>query len=91
MLTVTEAARERLAQMLTGSGTDRAIRICRQHGRLRLRRDMPRTDDTTWNTRGRTVLVLDSQMTEALSRRTLDIRLTDDGPRLRLKRASGPH
>ena len=91
MLIVTEAARARLIQMLIGSGTDRAIRICRQYGRLRLQRDLPRSDDTTWDARGRVVLVLNAEMAQALTHRTLDIRHTENGPRLRLKRGSGPH
>lgn len=85
MLTLTPPAAARLSFLLNDVSLDRAVRIVRRKQRLKLRRDYARTGDTTFAHQGRTVLVLDARMAESLTARTLDIRETDTGPRLRLK------
>ncbi len=86
MLTITEQAGARLVQLLGESANQSVIRIVRRKRRLKLRRDHARADDATFAHAGRVVLVLDEQVSQSLAARTLDIRETDTGPRLRLKR-----
>jgi hypothetical protein len=86
MLTVTEQAGARLVQMLGESPSESVVRIVRRRRRLKLRRDRARPDDATFAHAGRVVLVLDEQVSQSLASRILDIRQTETGPRLRLKR-----
>ena len=84
MLTVTEQAGARLNQLL-GEG-ESVIRIVQRRRRMRIRRDHARPEDATFAHAGRVVLVLDENIAQRLTARTLDIRQTDTGPRLRLRR-----
>ncbi len=85
MLTVTAIAAERLSLLLNDTSLDRAVRIVRRKQGLKLRRDFARSGDTTFAHQGRVVLVLDARMAESLTTRTLDVRETEGGPRLRMK------
>ncbi len=88
MLTVTKAAGARLAEKLAekSAGDDVALRFIRQEKRRRwtLRLDNPGPSDAAFSYDGRIVLVLDEPSSQLLRNRMLDIRDTDEGPRLRL-------
>lgn len=84
MLTLTTSAAARLSSLLSGASLDRAVRLVRQNERLKIRRDQARAGDTTFAHEGRVVLVLDARMAKSLQSRTLDVRETDRGPRLRM-------
>lgn len=86
MLTVTETASARLNEMLIKSPEGEVMRIVRHDRRIRMRRDQPRPNDTSFTHDGRIVLVLDGPIADALSSRTLDVRHAETGPRLSLKR-----
>lgn len=87
MLTMTDQAGARLIQLLGDSTGESVIRIVKRKRRLRLRRDQARPQDATFAHDGRIVLVLDERVSRSLSSRTLDIRQTDLGPRLKLNRS----
>ncbi len=89
MLSLTEGAGARLADKLAkkSGGDDVALRFIRQEKRRRwtLRLDRPCSSDATFSHGGHIVLVLDEQSSHLLRNRMLDIRETDEGPRLRLR------
>lgn len=89
MLTVTQAARVRLAEKLEGkqSAANRALRCVRHQTRAgwTFRLDKVVATDVAFAHDGRTVLVLDEKSSEMLRNKMLDIRETDEGPRLRLR------
>jgi hypothetical protein len=85
MLTVTDRAGARLAQLLHASGNDAVVRIERNKRRLRLHFDQLRPDDQTVLHNGRVVLALDERLSKTLASRKIEIRDTGAGPRLRLQ------
>jgi hypothetical protein len=83
MLTVTEAAGAHLAQLLEQRNApgDIAIRfVCEGQG-IALRQDSERPGDTTFQHEGRTVLLLDAQVSELVAAQTLEL----EGTRLTLE------
>ncbi len=84
MLTVTEAASAHLAQMLADAEApnDVAIRIVVREGGLVLALDSANTEDATFDHEERTVLVLDTEVSELLQEKTLDVQDTEEGPQL---------
>ncbi|HEU5294357.1 MAG TPA: hypothetical protein VFU71_06185 [Burkholderiaceae bacterium] len=84
MLTVTKAASEYLNNMLIRSQapSDAAVRIVPKvdGGGLATKIDQERDGDEHFDCEGRTVLVLDSQLADALSEQTLDV--GENGKRL---------
>ncbi len=84
MLTVTEDARAHMAQMLAEAEVedDTALRFVRTERGFAPELDNAGPGDTTFDHEGRTVLVLDEQVSELLTDRTLGLRDTDEGPRL---------
>lgn len=90
MLTVTKAARERLLSKLVSrsAGDDEAMRFTRRKGGWRLRLERACPDDTTVVHQGRSVLLLDDDVSKAMKSLTLDARPTENGPRLTLRRTS---
>jgi hypothetical protein len=90
MLTVTQAALERLSQKLERKRVKKltagmAMRFTQGHSGWRLRPDAERPMDEKFTYLGRSVLLLDSAASEALTNRTLDVREADAGPRLTLR------
>jgi hypothetical protein len=75
LLTVTKAAVARLAQMLKqhGMSEETAVRFVFEGGGLVLRQDTEREGDAMFPYKGRTVLLLDAQVSERLTEHTLDI------------------
>lgn len=86
MLSVTPTAVARLVHLLSDFTCDYALRIIEKDGRLELKRDHRRTDDTTFADGSRVVLLVAPQVARKLSMRTLDVRETKRGIRLSLSR-----
>ena len=86
MLAVTQTACERLSEMLALHPDDTAARIIRRKGRMKLRRSNQQPGDEVFEHEGRTVLLLDEAVAAHLEHRTLDVRNTADGPRLKFRR-----
>jgi hypothetical protein len=84
MLTVTEAASARLAEILGQEGLpeDTAIRLVDEGQGIGMQPDSKRPGDATFQHEGRTVLLLGAQISELLSDDTLDV----EGARLTLRR-----
>jgi Fe-S cluster assembly iron-binding protein IscA len=89
MLTVTQTASERLSRKLTDAEVedDTAVRVVRKRkGRgWAMRMDKERPSDVTFAHQGRTVLVLDEEVSQMLANKTLDVRQSDSGPKLSLR------
>jgi hypothetical protein len=88
MLTVTEAARDRLLSKLARrkAKDDVALRFTRKEKGWKLRLDRGKPDDTTFTRNGRSVLLLDATVAKAMATLTLDVRPTDVGARLKLSK-----
>lgn len=88
MLNVTPAARERLTQKLANkkANEDEAMRFTRKPGGWKLSVDCARPADTAVIHEGRMVLLLDKVASKAMSKATLDVHDTNEGPRLRLSK-----
>jgi len=86
MFIVTAAALDRLSRKLTGkkANDDEAFRFMRRTGGWRLRLDHARPADTAFTHDGRSVLLMDTTVWQAMTNVTLDARSTNSGPRLRL-------
>lgn len=87
MLTVTDAARDHLSQLLSRTehpeGT--TVRVVPGQQGLELALDAPREGDATFEHDGEVVLTIDTQLSEMLEDKTLDIEQTDGGPQLKLE------
>lgn len=84
MLTVTDAASARLAEILRQQSMPEEIAVrfgCEGQG-IVARQDSERAGETTFQHAGRTVLLLDAQVSEVLAEDTLDLM----GAKLTLKR-----
>jgi Fe-S cluster assembly iron-binding protein IscA len=83
MLTVTDAATERIAQLLDDQGVpdETAVRLVYHQQGIALQQDTEREGDTTFEHEGRTVLLLDNEVANLLSEGTLDV----DGENLTLR------
>ena len=86
MLTISQPAYDRLSQILADRPEDVAARIVLDQGRARIRPGRRRPGDSVLLHKGRAVLLLDAQTARRLDERTLGIRQTAEGPRLRLQR-----
>jgi len=89
MLSVTKPALERLSRKLTRRGVAEgmAMRFSRRDGRWTLLLDRRSDDDTAFSHDGRTVLLLDKSVSEAMADMTLDARKTGGRSRLKLHRS----
>lgn len=85
MLNVTKPALDQLSQRLARQQADGdvALRFTRREGGWMLRLDREAAGDTAFAHDGRTVLLLDADVSKAMADMTLDARQT--GQRLRLK------
>jgi len=89
MLNVTKSALDRLSDRLLRRevAEDVALRFTRRDGRWKLGQDQERPGDVKFAHEGRNVLLLDESAAKSMTNMTLDVRDTDAGPRLRLRRA----
>jgi hypothetical protein len=90
MLTVTEAARDRLLSKLVSkkAAKDEAMRFTRRKGGWKLCLERACPDDATVVHQGRNVLLMDQAVSKAMTAMALDVRQTDGGPRLTLRRTT---
>jgi len=90
MFTVTKPALDRLSHRLARreAADDVALRFTRRAGGWKLDADRARPGDVTFAHDGRNVLLLDEAVSQGMTDLTLDVRKTDDGPRLRLRRVA---
>ena len=88
MFNVTEPALNRLSRQLARkeAAKDVALRFTRREGGWDLGPDQKRPGDVTFDHEGRNVLLLDQTTAEAMTDMTLEVKKTDAGPRLRLRR-----
>lgn len=86
MLTISRPAYERLREILVDRPADVAARIVVKNGRARIRPGREQSGDKVITYDGRTVLLLDERVARYLGERTLGVRQTTNGPRLRLQR-----
>jgi len=82
MLQITRPACEHLRQMLTHAPEGVAVRLYLQYNDLAIAVDEVYDDDLSCVYEGQTVLVMDSEMSQLLSQRRLDVELTEQGPQL---------
>ena len=86
MLTITDAAFSRLQDMLQRHPAQVAARLTRKGDRVRVCPGKQRPGDKVVEYDGRIVLLLDKSMAERLEGRILDVRKTEEGPKLGLRR-----
>jgi hypothetical protein len=88
MFTMTETAGEYLTTLLDNANAEgeTAIRLVFDGNTLLPKLDNARPGDATFDHEGRTVLVLDAQVTHVLAESMLDVRATEEGPKLVLLR-----
>ncbi|MCY2967898.1 MAG: hypothetical protein NT069_30435 [Planctomycetota bacterium] len=84
MLKVTTPAAARMAQLLKAEGTTAVLRIVRRNKRLKIKVSALQPGDQTFAHNGKVVLAIDSKVSPSLSKRQLDLRQTDSGPRLKM-------
>jgi hypothetical protein len=89
MLTVTEAARIHLAQVLdnANASADAAVRFVAEGDTIKPKLDSIRSGDVMFKFAGKTVLALDEQMSLTLDDHILDVDDDSDRPRLILLQA----
>lgn len=85
MLTLTERAVRLLSQVIErDESSDRAVRIVARGDGWMMQLDRERSDDHSFEHEGRTILLLDPGVAEALEERTLDVHGSKRGWKLRL-------
>lgn len=88
MLAVTEPALKRLSRRLTRKGVavGMALRVKRREGGWTLCLDRASPGDTAFSHDGRTVLLLDAEVSLAMASMTLDTKAVGQRTRLKLRR-----
>jgi hypothetical protein len=86
MLTVTESAGAHLSSLLNEAEApeDVAVRFVLEGQGLAMALDNERPEDEKFDHEGKTILLLDNQISELLADKTLDIEMAEDGPQLAL-------
>jgi hypothetical protein len=87
MVAVTDAAGAHMAKLLTqvDAQDDLVIRLVLDEHDLVPTIDQARAGDTAFSYKGRTVLVLDSLVVQAMADQTLDVQDTEDGLKIILR------
>ena len=85
MLTITEAAWERLSQIQSTRPDVTAMRLTHKEGRVKCRRGVQKERDRVIEHTDRPTLLMTRTVAKDLTSRTLDAPETDSGRRLRLK------
>jgi Fe-S cluster assembly iron-binding protein IscA len=87
MISVTEAAKERLNGLLEDNAAPEevAVRLFVKDETLTMGLDNSRPGDQAFDHGERTVLLIEEPLSTALSERTLDVEETKEGPLLALK------
>lgn len=84
MFAISTPASQRMRDLLVPKADGATLRIVRQAGRFRLRVSRVRPGDQTFDCDGRVVLALDKATRESLAGRSLGVRSTATGQRLKL-------
>ena len=81
MLTLTDSAGDHLIGLLEKANApdDAAVRLVISDNGLAMRADRPQPDDVTFEHNGKTVLIAQREVADALDGRTLDTTETPDG------------
>lgn len=85
MFTVTPLASARLNRLLQSKNSETVTRVIRQNNKVCLKYGVLQADDQVFTHDGRIILGVDQTILDYLTTRTLDIRDTKKGPRLRLR------
>jgi Fe-S cluster assembly iron-binding protein IscA len=87
MVTVTDAAGAHMAQLLSQVETqkDVVIRLVLDERDIVPTMDQPRVGDTAFSYKGKTVLVLDAFVVQAMTDHTLDVQEAEDGCKIILR------
>jgi len=87
MVTVTDAAGAHMAQLLSQVETqkDVVIRLVLDERDIVPMMDQPRIGDTAFSYKGKTVLVLDAFVVQAMAAHTLDVQEAEDGCKIILR------
>jgi Fe-S cluster assembly iron-binding protein IscA len=87
MVTVTDAAGAHLAQLLSQveAQQDVVIRLVIDERDIMPTMDQPRVGDTAFSYKGKTVLVLDAFVVQAMADHTLDVQEAEDGCKIILR------
>ena len=91
MLTITDKACARLSEILSRHPAKSVIRIGRKDGRMKMRVASAQPNDERFDHNGRIVLVLAQRVSAQFKSGTLDLRETERGPKLHIRRLSGKH
>jgi Fe-S cluster assembly iron-binding protein IscA len=83
MITVTKHAFSRLQRKLNRQPEGTAVRMTVKDGRVKFRPDTEQQGDVVISHAGRSVLFMEAETAQKVSRRTLDSVKTDTGKRLR--------
>jgi hypothetical protein len=88
MFTITYVAGDYLTELLdtANASEETAVRFVVENNTLTPKLDTARPGDAAFDHEGRTVLVLDSSVAQAMADSTLDVQATDEGPQLVLLR-----
>lgn len=87
MVTVTDAAGAHMAQLLAQveANKDVAIRLVLNEHNIVPTMDQARVGDTAFSYKGKTVLVLDALVVQAMADHTLDVQEAEDGCKIVLR------
>jgi hypothetical protein len=84
MFAISAPASRRMSELLVPKAENAILRIVQQSGRFRMRFSQVRPGDETFAHEGSVVLALDETTRKSLAGRSLRLKNTPDGPRLRL-------
>jgi Fe-S cluster assembly iron-binding protein IscA len=89
MLTVTESAADHLEKLLDECDAPEggAARFVPEENQLSLQVDSPKPEDETFEHHGKTILVMDQQVSEVLADKRLELKQTNEGVALTLQSA----
>ena len=87
MVTITDAAGAHMAQLLAQveANKDVAIRLVLDEHNIIPTMDQARVGDTAFSYKGKTVLVLDALVVQAMADHTLDVQEAEDGCKIVLR------
>ncbi len=84
MLNASDAACAFISELLTAEGApdESAVRIAIEENELSMKLDEEEPGDETFLHEGKTVLLVDAEMSQILDGKTLDVEDTEEGPKL---------
>ena len=82
MLSLSNAARKHIAELLSHEGRKAVVRISSSPEGIRFATDRVRLGDTTFNDGGKCILAIDQMVLRTISGQTLDVEIEDGKPRL---------